>query len=120
MFVSDINELVDSIETQYDILQTETKSLESVRAISFEANEAIKAVAASIDTTISELNKEAQNIQEVYESIEALAAIAEENSASSEEVSASVASYTNELEKFMNSIKAVSYTHLTLPTKRIV
>ncbi len=105
LFVSDINELVDSIETQYDILQTETKSLESVRAISFEANEAIKAVAASIDTTISELNKEAQNIQEVYESIEALAAIAEENSASSEEVSASVASYTNELEKFMNSIK---------------
>lgn len=105
LFVSDINELVDSIETQYDILQTETKSLENVRSISFEANEAIKAVAASIDITIGELNKEAQNIQEVYESIESLAAIAEENSASSEEVSASVASYTNELEKLMNSIK---------------
>lgn len=105
LFVSDINELVDSIEVQYDILQTETKSLENVRSISFEANEAIKAVASSIDLTIRELNKEAQNISEVYDSIESLAAIAEENSASSEEVSASVASYTNELEKLMNSIK---------------
>ena len=105
LFVSDINELVDSIETQYDILQTETRSLENVRGISFEANEAIKAVAASIELTIEELNKEAQSITEVYENIESLAAIAEENSASSQEVSASVASYTNEIEKLMNNIK---------------
>lgn len=104
LFVNDINGLVGSIETQYDILQSETKSLETVRSISFEANEAIKTVAASMITTIKELNNEAESISNIYDSIESLAAIAEENSASSEEVSANVSSYTNELERLMASI----------------
>jgi methyl-accepting chemotaxis protein len=104
LFVNDINGLVGSIETQYDVLQSETKSLETVRSISFEANEAIKTVAASMIITIKELNKEAESISNIYDSIESLAAIAEENSASSEEVSANVSNYTNELSKLMESI----------------
>ncbi|WP_139905984.1 heme NO-binding domain-containing protein [Clostridium thermarum] len=105
IFVSDINALVDSIETQYDILESETKSLENVRSINFEANEAIKTVAASMTETIKELNKEAESIADIYNGIESLAAIAEENSASSQEVSSSVATYINELNKLMDSIQ---------------
>jgi methyl-accepting chemotaxis protein len=105
MFVGDINGLVDSIETQYDILQSETKSLEKVRSISFEANEAIKTVAVSMTETIKELNNEAESIANIYNGIESLAAIAEENSASSQEVSSSVATYINEINKLMASIQ---------------
>ncbi|MDP4091067.1 MAG: methyl-accepting chemotaxis protein, partial [Bacillota bacterium] len=105
MFVDEINNLVKSIDSQYDILQNESKSLEKVRAINFEANESIKSVAVSMIGTISELNKEADSITTIYDSIESLAAIAEENSASSEEVSASVSNYTNELKRLMESIQ---------------
>ena len=105
IFIEEINELIGSIDSQYDILQGETKSLEGVRSVNFEANESIKSVAASMIENISELNREAESITLTYESIESLAAIAEENSASSEEVSASVSNYTNELRKLMENIQ---------------
>lgn len=105
MFIDEIEVLVGSIDSQYDILQNESKNLETVRSINSEATESIKSVAVSMIGTINELNKEAESISLIYDSIESLAAIAEENSASSEEVSASVSNYTNELGKLMESIK---------------
>lgn len=103
-FVGDIKDLVNSIGNQYDVLESETNSLEMVKEISYEANKSIQTVSSSMIKTIDELNKEANSIASIYENIESLAAIAEENSASSEEVSASVNSYTNELRKLVDNI----------------
>lgn len=103
-FVTDIRLLVDNIDKQYDVLENETKNLEEVRDISYEATTSIQAVSGSMIKTINELNKEADSIASIYDTIESLAAIAEENSASSEEVSASVSNYTNEIKKLIDNI----------------
>jgi methyl-accepting chemotaxis protein len=103
-FVKDINTLVDKIGAQYDILQNETKGLEEVRDISYEATMSVRTVSTAMINTINDLDKEAKSISNIYETIESLAAIAEENSAASEEVSASVGSYTSEIKKLIDSI----------------
>jgi methyl-accepting chemotaxis protein len=103
-FVGEIRNLVDKIESQYDVLAKETNNLEKVRDISYEATTSVKTVAESTIKTIEELNKETDSIASIYETIESLAAIAEENSASSEEVSASVSNYTNEITKLIDNI----------------
>lgn len=97
--------LSEEIDTQYVILEGETKNLENVKDISYEATTSVKTVSSSMIETINELNNEANLISSVFENIESLAAIAQENSASSEEVSANVSSYTNELKKLINNIK---------------
>lgn len=103
-FVKDINTLVDKIGDQYDILQNETKGLEEVRDISYEATMSVRTVSKAMINTINDLDREAKSISNIYETIESLAAIAEENSAASEEVSASVGSYTSEIKKLIESI----------------
>jgi len=103
-FVKEINTLVNKIGDQFDILQNETKGLEEVRDISYEATMSVRTVSTAMISTINDLDKEAESIANIYETIESLAAIAEENSAASEEVSASVGSYTNEIKKLIDSI----------------
>jgi len=103
-FVKDINVLVDKIGDQYDILQNETKGLEDVRDISYEATMSVRTVSKAMIDTINDLDREAKSIGKIYGTIESLAAISEENSAASEEVSASVATYTNEIKKLIDSI----------------
>lgn len=104
VFAEEIKGLVDKIGSQYEILQGETKSLEQVRDISYEATTSVRTVASSMIETINELSREADAIATVYDNIESLAAIAEENSASSQEVSASVSNYTNEIKKLIDNI----------------
>ncbi|WP_032123521.1 heme NO-binding domain-containing protein [Clostridium amazonitimonense] len=103
-FVEDIRLLVDNIDDQYYVLEGETKSLEQVKDISYEATKSIQTVSQSMIMTINELNKESEEISTLYGTIETLAAIAEENSASSEEVSASVSNYTLELKRLIENI----------------
>ncbi|MCB2291506.1 heme NO-binding domain-containing protein [Clostridium sp. CS001] len=103
-FVKDINTLVDKIGDQYDILQNETKGLEEVRDISYEATMSVRTVSKAMINTINDLDREASSISNIYETIESLAAIAEENSAASEEVSANVGNYTSEIKKLIDSI----------------
>ncbi|WML36342.1 heme NO-binding domain-containing protein [Clostridium sp. OS1-26] len=103
-FAEEIRGLVEKIDSQYYVLQEETKSLESVRDISYEATTSVQIVASSMIQTINELSKEADSIASIYDNIESLAAIAQENSASSEEVSASVSNYTNEIRKLIVNI----------------
>lgn len=103
-FVEEIKELVDKIESQFNVLQDETKNLEGVRKISYEATTSVGTVASSMIETINKLNSEAESISGIYNNVESLAAIAEENSASSEEVSANVANYTNQIKKLVKGI----------------
>ncbi len=104
-FVKDIKLVAQDVEHQYNDLEKETKSLETVRDISFEAVNSIQIVAGSTITTIDDLNKEVKYLETIAENIESLASIAEENSASSEEVSASVANYTAEILKLIENIE---------------
>lgn len=104
-FVDEIKVLVDKIEDQYGVLESETGNLQRVRDISYEATTSIQTVSESTIRTIEELNKETDSIASIYDTLESLAAIAEENSASSEEVSASVANYTNEIGKLIDNIQ---------------
>ncbi len=104
-FVKDIKLVVNDVDNQYTHLEKETKSLEDVREISFEAVNSIQTVAVSTIKTINDLNKEVKDFEEIAENIESLASIAEENSASSEEVSASVANYTSEILKLIKNIE---------------
>ncbi len=103
-FADEIKTLAEKIGLQYDVLQVETRSLENVRDISYQATTSVQTVASSMIQTINELSKEADSIASIYDTIESLAAIAEENSASSEEVSASVSNYTNEIKNLINNI----------------
>lgn len=103
-FVQEIENLYDKIDDQYEVLENETKNLEIVRNISYEATTSMQSVAASMIHTISDLNKEAESINRIFENIESLASIAEENSASSEEVSANVSTYINEIKKLTDNI----------------
>ena len=104
-FVEEINSFVEALQREYVSLEVETRSLENVKSISFEANEAIQKVSVSMLQTINELKNDADGISIAFHNIESLAAIAEENSASSEEVSANVTKYTNEINKLVFHIQ---------------
>lgn len=110
-FVQEINSFVEALQKEYVSLEVETKSLENVKNISFEANNAIQKVSASMLQTIIELKNDADGISIAFNNIESLAAIAEENSASSEEVSANVTKYTNEINKLIYHIH--DFTNIT-------
>lgn len=103
-FAEETKVLSDKIGYQYSVLENETKSLENVRNISYEATSSIQLVAGDMINTITDLNKEANTIESIFGNIESLASIAEENSASSEEVSANVAQYTQQIKKLIDSI----------------
>lgn len=104
-FVMEINHFVETLQKEYVSLETETKSLDNVKNISSEANEAIQKVSSSMLQTIIELKNDADAISIAFNNIESLAAIAEENSASSQEVSANVTKYTSEINKLIYHIQ---------------
>ena len=110
-FVSEIGLLVKNIESQYNTLDIETKRIETVRDISYEANNSIIIVSKSLIETVKTLNEEAASISNIYDNLESLSALAEENSAASEEVSASVLTNSNEIQKLVYKIK--DFTNIT-------
>lgn len=107
IFASDINGLVDNIDSQYKVLEKETSALNDVKDISFEAKNSIQDVSEAINSSIEALNREADSIQEMFKSIDSLAAIAVENAAASETVSASIEDYKKEIDKTIDSIRKI-------------
>lgn len=103
-FADEIHILIGQIEEQFKLLQEEAVNLEQVKNISYEANQSIDTVSASLIRTIQDLSKEADSVNNMSEDMESLAAIAVENSASSEEVSSNVNTYTSELGKLIDLI----------------
>ena len=106
IFISEIKVFIETIQKEYLNLENETKNLETVKNISFEANKSIHSVSVSMLEMINNLTKQADNIGTASVTVEALAAIAEENSASSEEVSASVINYSHEINSLMDNIQS--------------
>ncbi|MFA9397066.1 MAG: heme NO-binding domain-containing protein [Clostridiaceae bacterium] len=104
-FTEIIGELVNKINSQFDVLESETNSLKDIKNISKEAKLSSEDVSKSMIKTVEELNEQARAMEEVFSNVENLAAIAEENSASSEEVSSNVTNYTNQIRNLTNSIE---------------
>ena len=103
-FVMEIDELVGEIEGQYQILDNENQSLNTLSTETNQIVNTIQDVSNLIIELVDELNKETESMNQIAHHIESLAAIAEENSASSEEVSANVATYTNEIRRMTENI----------------
>lgn len=103
-FVMEIDELVGEIEGQYQILDNENQSLNTLSTETNQIVNTIQDVSNLIIELVDELNKETESMNKIAHHIESLAAIAEENSASSEEVSANVATYTNEIRRMTENI----------------
>lgn len=106
LFISEIKTFIEAIQREYLNLENETKNLDTVKNISFEANKSIQSVSTSMIEMINTLTKQADNIGTASSTVESLAAIAEENSASSQEVSASVISYSHEINSLMDNIES--------------
>ena len=106
LFISEIKSFIEAIQQEYLKLENETKNLESVKNISFEANQSIQAVSNSMIELIHMLTKQADSISTASSTVESLAAIAEENSASSQEVSASVINYSQEIGSLVDNIQS--------------
>lgn len=104
-FISEIKLFIDTIQQEYLKLENETKNLDLVKDVSFQANEAIQNVSLSMIEMINNLTEQTTAIGTASLTVESLAAIAEENSASSQEVSASVTSYSNEINSLFKNIQ---------------
>ncbi|MGL5677032.1 MAG: heme NO-binding domain-containing protein [Cellulosilyticaceae bacterium] len=104
-FIQETKELTNGIQSQYQMLEAQTKGLEEVKQVSFEANHSIQSVAASMIETINHLSNQSESVGHAFDTVQGLAAIAEENSASSEEVSASVTQYMKQIQELMGNIQ---------------
>jgi methyl-accepting chemotaxis protein len=94
-FVSSIEQVVEEIDTQYEVLEKDNTHLnEVVREVSH-SNKGLKRVSALMIETSKNLKTEADNISSLFEGVQSLAAIAEENSAATEEASSNVATYVD-------------------------
>lgn len=103
-FTLSISDIVKDIETQFNILKSESLKLEKVASSNYQSTQSIRSVTDTIIAMINQLNIETDSITSIYSKIESLAAIAEENSASSQEVSANVTQYTSKIKDMTTNI----------------
>ncbi|ROR25270.1 methyl-accepting chemotaxis protein [Mobilisporobacter senegalensis] len=104
IFTSSIGQVVEGIDTQYTVLETENSILKKAVETSSGSNKHLKAVADLLIQNSADLKTEADNITTLFDGIQNLAAIAEENSASTEEASSNVAIYVDQINELTNQI----------------
>lgn len=103
-FTSSIGQVVEGIDTQYSVLETENSTLTNAVETSSLSNKHLKVVADLLIQNSSDLKTEADNITTLFDGIQNLAAIAQENSASTEEASSNVAIYVDQINELTNQI----------------
>ncbi len=103
-FVESIGGVVNDIDVQYKVLETESYKLNNAVQSSSQSNENLKAVSELMIQTSKELKTEADNIASLFDNMHTLAAIAEENSAATEEASSNVAIYVEQINELTNQI----------------
>ncbi len=109
-FVTSINEVVESIDLQYDVLESENTKLSDAVVSSSHTNDRLKVVSDLMIHNSQDLKLEADNISNLFDGIQNLAAIAEENSASTQEANSNVTVYVeqiNELTRQINVFEAM-------------
>lgn len=99
-----IEEVVASVDEEYDVLATESRQLTSVVSANMQHVTNVRYVSANIIEMIDKLENQMQGINSVYGKIESIAAVSEENSAATEEVSAAVHTYNEKLQDMMEKI----------------
>lgn len=103
-FTTSIGEVVEGVDTQYGILETENSTLKNAVETSSMSNKHLKVVADLLIQNSSDLKEEADNITTLFDGIQNLAAIAEENSASTQEASSNVAIYIEQINELTSQI----------------
>lgn len=109
-FVTSINEVVEGIDLQYDVLESENTKLSDAVDSSSHTNDRLKVVSDLMIRNSQDLKLEADNISNLFDGIQSLAAIAEENSASTQEANSNVTVYVeqiNELTRQINVFEAM-------------
>lgn len=109
-FVTSINEVVEGIDLQYDVLESENTKLSDAVVSSSHTNDRLKVVSDLMIRNSQDLKLEADNISNLFDGIQSLAAIAEENSASTQEANSNVTVYVeqiNELTRQINVFEAM-------------
>lgn len=95
--VKSVGVVVEDIDKQYNVLETENSNLTDAVESSSHSNENLKGVSNLMIVTSQELHTEADSISSLFDNIQNLAAIAEENSAATEEASSNVAVYVDQI-----------------------
>lgn len=103
-FMGSIEGVVNDIDTQYNVLETESNKLTDAVNNSSQSNDNLKAVSDLMIRTSKELKEEADNISSIFDNMHSLAAIAQENSAATEEASSNVAIYMDQINKLTHQI----------------
>lgn len=103
-FVVEIGDMVEDVDTQYNVLDSENNKLSEAVDSSLLAKETIQTVASKMAVTSERLEKETNAIAKVFTNMESLAAIAEENSASAQQVSANVSSYAGQIQNITGQV----------------
>lgn len=107
MFIREIDNLAVNIQDQYNILEVETNSLETIREISYDATNLIQVVAEETNGNIDQLTKEASSVEEMFRSIDALAAIAVENANTAKKVGEDIDGFNNDIESMIKTLEKV-------------
>ena len=105
MFVSSIGTVVNGIDVQYSVLESENGKLKNAVVTSEKSNEHLGTVSGLMIKTSTELKREAENINSAFDNIQNLAAIAEENSAATQEANSNVAVYIEHIHELTDQIK---------------
>lgn len=103
-FVSSIGNVVEGVDTQYEVLEQENTRLTDAVGTSSQSNKRIKVVSDLMIQTSQDLKLEADSISKLFDGIQNLAAIAEENSAATEEASSNVAIYVDQINELTHQI----------------
>ncbi|SHO51128.1 heme NO-binding domain-containing protein [Anaerocolumna xylanovorans] len=103
-FASSIGVVVEGIDTQYMVLESENTKLTNAVMKSSQMNQNLKVVSEFLIKNSTELKSEADNITVLFDGIQNLAAIAEENSASTQEANSNVTVYVEQIKKLTEQI----------------
>lgn len=105
LFIREIDGLAVNIQDQYNILEKETKNLEDIREISYEATSLIQVVAEETNSNIEQLNKEAVSVEEMFRSMDSLAEIAVENTSTAKSVGEDIDEFHGEIESMIETLE---------------
>lgn len=107
-FISDIDMLVEGIDTQYTVLDSGSTSLNKAVETSGQSKDNLKEVSNMMIATSEHLQGEAGRIQSLFDPIQNLAALGEENSAATQEASHSVSEYVEQISELSRQISVFS------------
>ncbi len=103
-FAGSVKEVAKGIDTQYEVLASENRTLTNAVETSHASNSNLKGVSEVLVETSKHLSKEADTLSSLFENINRLVDTTEENTASTEEASASVSLYVEQISALSEQI----------------